>query len=134
MLTSPLWVGGEIFVGFSLPIFVGVLIAAFDDKIRMRGYEQSEAAPRRLPSTGVFQLPALDAPQLGHSRIVARAKLGRSEAALAPHLCPRTRGSRRPKRGSTSRDQPEGGLSRSKMFARGSPAPKTAAPTSSRCS
>ena len=80
MLTSPLWVGGEIFVGFSLPIFLGVLIAAFDDKIRMRGYEQSEAAPRRLPSTGVFQLPALDAPQLGHSH------RGRSWDAPRPRL------------------------------------------------
>jgi hypothetical protein len=88
MLTSPLWVGGEIFLGFSLTIFVGVLIAAFGDKIRMRGHEQSEAAPGRLPSTGAFQLPPLDAPQLGHSRIVGRAPLGRSEAALAPRLGP----------------------------------------------
>jgi hypothetical protein len=70
MLTSPLWVGGEIFLGFSLAVLVGVLIAAFGDKIRK------------------FQLPALDAPQLGHSRIVGRAKLGRSEAALAPRLGP----------------------------------------------
>jgi len=92
MLTSPLWVGGEIFLGFSLAVLVGVLIAAFGDKIRMRGHEQSEAAPRRLPSTGVFQLPVPDAPQLGHSRIVGRAKLGRrSEAALAPRLGPASR-------------------------------------------
>jgi hypothetical protein len=45
-----------------------------------------------LPSTGVFQLPVPDAPQLGHSRIVGRAKLGRrSEAALAPRLGPASR-------------------------------------------
>ena len=90
MLTSALWVGGEIFLGVSLTMFVGAMIAIFGDRIRMGSHRQSGhvGAPRSLPNTGAFRLPTLDPPQLGHSRIVERARLVRAEGALAPRLGP----------------------------------------------
>src|SRR5208282_4965165 len=77
MLTSALWVGGEIFLGVSITMFVGALIAICGDQIRMGSHRQSGhvAAPRSLPNTGAFRLPTLDSPELGHSRIVERARL-----------------------------------------------------------
>jgi hypothetical protein len=91
MLTSALWVGGEIFLGFSLAMFVGAMIAIFGDQIRMgRSHRQSGhvGASRSLPNTGAFRLTTLDPPQLGHSRIVERARLARVESVLAPRLAP----------------------------------------------
>jgi hypothetical protein len=53
MLTSPLWVGGEIFLGFSLTIFVGTLIAVFGDQIQAgRSKPAYAAAALMLPNTG----------------------------------------------------------------------------------
>lgn len=85
MLTSALWVGGEIFLGFSLTMFVGALIAIFGDQITMGSRRQSGlvAAPRSLPNAGAFQLPSLDPSQLSRSR---RAPLVRAESTLAPRL------------------------------------------------
>jgi hypothetical protein len=90
MLTSALWVGGEICLGVSLTMFVGAMIAIFGDRIRMGSHRQSGhvAAPPSLPNTGAFRLPTLDPPQLGHSRIGERARLVRAESAPAPRLSP----------------------------------------------
>ena len=90
MLTSVLWIGGEIFLGVSLTMFVGAVIAIFGDRIRTGSHGQSGqvAAPPSLPDTGAFRLPTLDPPQLGHSRIVERARLVRAESAPAPRLGP----------------------------------------------
>ena len=90
MLTSALWVGGEMFLGVSLTMFVGAMIAIFGDRIRMGSHGRSGhgAAPRSLPNTGAFRLPTLDSPQLGHSRIVERARLVRAESAPALRLGP----------------------------------------------
>ena len=88
MLTSALWVGGEIFLGLSLVMFVGALIATFGDQLKMGRHKQSGhvAAPQSFPNTGAFQFPALDRPQLGHSRIVGRARLVPSGGTLARRL------------------------------------------------
>jgi hypothetical protein len=88
MLTSALWVGGEIFLGFSLVMFVGALIATFGDQLKIGRHGQSGqvAAPQSLPSTGAFRFPALGPPQLGHSRIVGRAQLVPSDGTLATRL------------------------------------------------
>jgi hypothetical protein len=89
MLTSPFWVGEEIFLGFSLPIFVGALIAAFGDQTPTVSHKPPgyAAAPRRLPNAGAFRLPVLDPPQLGPSRqIVGPGRLltvGQIDAAGA---------------------------------------------------
>jgi hypothetical protein len=91
MLTSPLWVGGEIFLGLSLPIFVGALIAAFGDQIRTDAHKPLEALPRRLPDTGAFRLSVFDSPQLGRSRILGQERLLQVRAerpTLAPRLGP----------------------------------------------
>jgi len=90
MLTSALWVGGEIFLGVSLTLFVGAMIAIFGDRIRMGSHRQSGhvGAPRSLPNTGAFRLPTLDPPQLGHSGVVERARLVHAESAPAPRLGP----------------------------------------------
>jgi hypothetical protein len=87
MLTSPLWIGGEIFLGFSLTIFVGALIAAFGNQIRAGRPKPSAyaASPTRLPNAGAFGLPVR--PQLGRSpRIVEPGRLltvGQKDAAGA---------------------------------------------------
>jgi hypothetical protein len=75
MLTSALWVGGEIFLGVSLTMVVGTLIAIFGDQMRIGSHRHSGhvAAPGSLPNAGAFRLPTLDPPQLGHSRIAERA-------------------------------------------------------------
>jgi hypothetical protein len=88
MLTSALWVGGEIFLGVSLTMFVGALIAIFGDQIRIGSHRQSGhmAAPGSLPNTGAFRLPTLDPPQLGHSPVVEPARLVRAESTFAPGL------------------------------------------------
>src|SRR5208282_340910 len=91
MLTSPFWLGGEIFLGLSLPIFVGALIAAFGDQIRTGAHKPLEALPRKLPNTGAFPLSVFDSPQLGHSRIVGPGRLLKVRAerpTLAPRLGP----------------------------------------------
>jgi hypothetical protein len=97
MLVSPLWVGGEIFLGLSLTMFVGALIAVFGDRIRSGSHKSPEVVPRRVPSTGAFRLPVLDPPQLGPSRrIVEPGRLptvGQIDAegafpTLAPRLAP----------------------------------------------
>ena len=90
MLASALWVSGEIFLGVSLTMFVGAMIAIFGDRIRMGSHGQlgHVAAPPSLPNTGAFRLPTLDQPQIGHSRIVERARLVGAERVLAPRLGP----------------------------------------------
>ena len=87
-LNSALWVGGEIFLGLSLTMFVGALIAIFGDQIRVGSRRQSGlvTAPRSLPNTGAFRLPTLNSPRLVPSRIVERAPLVRAESTLAPVL------------------------------------------------
>jgi hypothetical protein len=96
MLTSPLWVGGEIFLGFSLTIFVGTLIAVFGDQIQAgRSKPAYAAAALMLPNTGTFRLPT--PPQLRRPpRIVGPARLltvgqtdvARASLTLAPRLGP----------------------------------------------
>jgi hypothetical protein len=91
MPTSPFWVGGEIFLGLSLPIFVGPLIAACGDQISTGADKPLEALPRRLPNTGAFPLSVFDSPRLGHSRIVGQERLLTVRAerpTLAPRLGP----------------------------------------------
>jgi hypothetical protein len=95
VLTSPFWLGGEILLGFSLPILAGALIAAFGDQIGTGSHKPSGrvAGPRRLPNTDAFRLPALH-PQLGPSRrMVGPGRLlmvGQIDAAGAfPTLTPR---------------------------------------------
>jgi hypothetical protein len=86
MLTSPLWIGGEIFLGFSLTIFVGAVIAVFGNQIRTGRHKPTGAV--RLPSTRAFPLPSPDPLQLGNPRrIVGRApllKLAQPVAAAFP--------------------------------------------------
>jgi hypothetical protein len=84
MLTSPFWVGGEIFLGLSLPIFMGALIAAFGDQIRMGAHQPLEALSRRLPDTAAFPLSVLDSPQLGRSPIVGQERLLEVRAERPP--------------------------------------------------
>jgi hypothetical protein len=84
--TSPLWIGGEILLGFSLTILVGTLIAAFGDQIKAGRSKPSAyaASPRRLPNIGTFDLPV--APELRRSpRIVGPGLLtfGQTDAAGA---------------------------------------------------
>ena len=70
-------------------MFVGAMIAIFGDRIRMGSRQSGHVgAPRSLPNTGAFRLPTIDPPQLGHSRIVERARLARADGALAPRLGP----------------------------------------------
>jgi hypothetical protein len=91
MPTSAFWVGGEIFLGLSLSIFVGPLIAAFGDQISTGAHKPLEALPRRLPNTGGFPLSVFDSPRLGHSRIVGQERLLTVRAerpTLAPRLGP----------------------------------------------
>ena len=95
MTGMPLWLVAEIFLGFSLTIVVGALIAIFGDQIRAGRSKPAAyaAAPRRLPNTGAFGLPVR--PQLGRPpRIVRPERLltvGETDAAgafliLAPRL------------------------------------------------
>jgi hypothetical protein len=88
VLTSALWVGGEIFLGVSLVMFVGALIATFGDQLKMGTHGQSAhtAAPQSFPNTAAFRFPALDRPQLGHFQIVGRARLVPSGGTFATRL------------------------------------------------